>query len=593
VKARIAALAAVLAGAAALSTAVAIALEGGAAPARTSPVGALQTRQRAADVICSGPETLLAPVGGDAVDPRADLTVAAVVAPGQAPGAGLSTVRAELSPLATGPGAGARPSALLSTSVPAGRGAAAFAGTALERLAGPGATRLQMPQGTTSGVTAAVQTTVARRGDLRALVAHGCGTAGTDTWLVGGGTQTGRRGRLLLANPAPTPALVDVTVLGPEGPVRAPAGDGVVVPATGEVALLVDALAPGLERIAVHVRARTGRVVSTLHDTVLRGLVPGGADDVPAAHRPARRQVVPGVSVQSAPAGSAREAAALRELTPDRPGASAIRVAVPGREEGVVRVRLLGPEGEVQVPAEGVVAVPPGSVVDVPLTGVPDGTYGAVVESDVPVLAAALVGRAVRWSLLAGTGADPTGRAPPAEFGWSAAGTALDGTALVALPPTGAFSSRDAKVAVSADARAAAKQAADGASGRSARVQRALAREAALAVIKGGPVSSTLALTAAGRAGRVEVTVLNGKGEVRLRRLFAVAAGTTRAVRVIPGAAALLMAPAGGGAVVAATVVQATDAAGPLISVLPVTASGGAASSSVAPAGDPRLGLRR
>ncbi len=155
------------------------------------------------------------------------------------------------------------------------------------------------PQRVTSdgagALLAAAQVTLARAGDLRGLVTGACPTAVTDAWLVGGGTVPGRRGRLLLANPTPAPAVVDVFVSGPSGPVPLPTARGLVV-APGRVrAVLLDALAPGLERLAVHVVARSGRIAPVLHDSYLRGATPAGVDDVVAAAAPSRHAVVPGV----------------------------------------------------------------------------------------------------------------------------------------------------------------------------------------------------------------------------------------------------------------------------------------------------------
>ncbi len=138
----------------------------------------------------------------------------------------------------------------------------------------------------------------------------------------------GRRARLLLANPTPAPAVVDVRLAGPKGPVDVPSGRGLVV-APGRVrAVLLDAAAPGLGQLAVHVVARSGRVTSLLHDSWLRGAVPAGTDDVLPSAAPSRHVVVPGVVVL--PGGAAR-----------------LRVAATGSDDAVVRYHLLGPAGDV------------------------------------------------------------------------------------------------------------------------------------------------------------------------------------------------------------------------------------------------------
>jgi len=217
---------------------------------------------------------------------------------------------------------------------------------------------------------AAVQVTLARTGDLRGLAAGQCGAATADAWLVGGATTPGRRARLLLANPTPAPSVVDVRLAGPKGPVDVPSGRGLVV-APGRVrALLLDAAAPGLGQLAVHVVARSGRVTALLHDSWLRGAVPAGTDDVLPSAAPSRHVVVPGIVVL--PGGAAR-----------------LRIAATGSADAVVRYHLLGAAGDVQPPGPGVLTVPAGGVADVSLRWVRPGAYAAVLDADAPVAAAA------------------------------------------------------------------------------------------------------------------------------------------------------------------------------------------------------------
>jgi hypothetical protein len=236
-------------------------------------------------------------------------------------------------------------------------------------------------------------------------VAGACAGETSDAWLVGGGSAPGRRVRLLLANPTPAAALVDVLVAGPSGAVDAPAGRGLVV-APGRVrAVQVDALAPNLVRMAVHVVARRGRVAVLLHDSYLRGATPAGADDVPAAAAASRHAVVPGLVVPAVPAGGRTSAA--------------VRLVAPGRDDAVVHLHLSGPASDVQLPGAGVVIVPAGGVVDVPLTGLAPGAYAALADADVPIVAGAVVAAT-------GPATGPV-RAASADFGWAGATAPLQG----------------------------------------------------------------------------------------------------------------------------------------------------------------------
>jgi Family of unknown function (DUF5719) len=473
----------------------------------------------AAVPICPGPETLVAPPGGETVTPQGPVAVSALVQ-------GRTAVLGD-HPLVPGS------SGLGLVTVPR-----TVAGSiALQARPAPAGTADAGPS------MSLVQLGLARTGDTRGIAALACSTASTESWLVGGGTQVGRRGRLLLANPAPTAATVDVTLLGPRGVVPAPGAGGVVVPGRRQVALFVDALAPDLAVVAVHVQTRSGRVSAVLHDSWVRGTTAGGVDDVTAAAPAARIQFVPGVSVAPA-TGTALPAHATD------PGAVAVRVVNPGDDVAVARVHLVGSGPPVTLPG-GVVTVPARSVVDVPVTGVATGVYTAVVEADAPVVAGAVVGRGSAGSEAAGTAEAATlAGVPPAEFGWAASVEPGTTPALVALP------------SVTEDGSAT-------------------------------EVTATLSVTAPGRAAEVEVTQLDGRGTVLRTATLPVPAGSAAEQKLDAAAAGLRLRPAGAGApVVAAVVLSVPDAAGPLVSVLPVRWGPAGGGSRPAVVADGRVGLR-
>jgi hypothetical protein len=473
----------------------------------------------AAVPVCPGPQTLLAPAGGEPVAPGGPVSVGAAVE-------GAKTSPASRATLA------GRPLAVRDSTV----GILTLPRT----VAGP--VPLQAFRSAEAPPMSAVQLGLARRGDQRGLSALTCAIATTRSWLVGGGTQLGRRGLLVLSNPAATPSEVDVTVHGPHGPVQAPAGTGVVVPAQGQVALRVDALAPGLEAVAVLVRARRGRVSATLHDEYVRGLTPSGVDDVTVAAPPATRQVVPGVAVAPA-AGVAQPSSA------SGPGAVAVRVVNPGKADVVVRVTLLGAAGKA-IPSQGVVTLGAGEVRDVPLTDIPPGVYTAVVEGDLPVVAGAVVGRTVPGGQLVGSRAVVARRVPPAEFGWAASVEPLAGTTLVALPR---LAENGRRVGVRA----------------------------------------VLSVAAVGRAGSVKVVELDAAGRTLVTGTLAASAGSgsERALSTQAAAIRLQVVP-GSGSLVAALVLTVQDEAGPMVSVLPVRSGPTRSGARPQVIADARVGLR-
>jgi Family of unknown function (DUF5719) len=216
----------------------------------------------------------------------------------------------------------------------------------------------------------------------------------------------------------------------------------------------------------------------------------------------------------------------------------------------VARLHLLGPGGPV-IPAQSVVTVPAGSVVDVPVTDAPAGDYTAVVEADVPVLAGAVVGRTTPGGPLAGTPAGLGKTVPPSEFGWATSVEPLAGAALIALPAVGE---------------------------------------------SGGPASvgTRLAIGAPGAAAAVQVTEFDDKGAAARTEPLAVAAGSTSVVTLGSGTAGVRITSAAGSTspVVAALLLQVQDAAGPMLSVLPVRPGPAGAGARPAVVADTRVGLR-
>lgn len=459
--------------------------------------------------VCPGPETLVVPDGAQPVAPPAPVGFRAVAVPSRAGD------RFAAAPLAPAVPPGWTPEPLRDPGGVYGPGLALVAGGTTDR-AGAWSAGADSPSTSPDAPVGGLQVTLARTGDLRGLSARTCAEAGTHAWLVGGGSGSGRRARLLLANPAPGPAVVDVRLHGPAGPLAAPGTSALVVPAHGERALLLDALAPGQDRFAVEVVARSGRVLPTLYDSRLDGLAPAGTDDLVASAAPATRQLIPGLALEAGAAGTEP--------------AGAVQVLAPGREDAVVRVRLLGQDGVVR-PEQALVTVPAGGVAELPLRGVPAGVYTADVTADVPVVAAALVRRPA---------ARPGARAP-SELAWAPSATPLRAATAVALPADEAIRSR-------------------------------------------------IALSAAGSGGgRAELTTFgrDGSGTVRTVRLRP----DRSTVLSVPSDARGVLLRAVEGEVVAALVLTAADPAGELVSVAGLVAPAPARQGPVRAVQDRRPGL--
>lgn len=234
-------------------------------------------------------------------------------------------------------------------------------------------------------------TTRSTAGDLRGLLSDSCATPGTEFWFVGSGAVVGQRGRLYLSNSEPVPAQVDVTLYGPNGVIDAPSGRGVTIAAGQQQVLKLDALAPDVERFGIHVEVRQGRIAAAVRDQQVAGLTPRGADWVPAAASPSRRQVLPGVLPGE--------------------GERRLQVVVPGDTDAIVRVRLVGSDGSFVPSGLDVVEARAGRVTDIDLAPYTGGRAVAVaLTSDQPVTAGLLMrvgGGAAEVSEIAYTAAAP------------------------------------------------------------------------------------------------------------------------------------------------------------------------------------------
>lgn len=222
-------------------------------------------------------------------------------------------------------------------------------------------------RGSTAPGVVAAQTGRAVDGQGRGLASAACLAAGSSWWFLGGGAALGQLTRIVLVNPEASPALVDVTVHGPDGPVELPATRGIALTSRSQTVLRLDRLIPGVAAGAIHVTASSGRVAVGVSDARTDGLIGQGVDWVQPAAEPSRRAIVPGISE----GGGARE---LRLIAPVATATASIRVHTAAGS--FVPVGL------------GAVEVPVGRLVSVDLTRALEGQAATVeVTSDEPIVA--------------------------------------------------------------------------------------------------------------------------------------------------------------------------------------------------------------
>ena len=254
----------------------------------------------------------------------------------------------------------------------------AFSGDPLtqpQQLFAPAPTTDATPQ------IAGVQSQQLATESISGLATAACGEATTDTWLVGGSTQTGRTTLLFLTNPTEVAANVTVTVLGENGWVSGPGSSGIIVDPASQRIVSLAALAPNLDNPVVRVTSTGGQIVPTLQHSVIRTLLPDGVELISPGASPSSRLVIPGIRLSGMSSEHSSEGG---EVTID--SEPAIRVGVPGEQEATVTVTAYGVSG---APVAVKSTIPGGRVVELPFGSLGDGVYTLVVSATQPVVAAA------------------------------------------------------------------------------------------------------------------------------------------------------------------------------------------------------------
>jgi hypothetical protein len=208
------------------------------------------------------------------------------------------------------------------------------------------------------------------QGSARGLAASPCQRPSTESWLIGGASTVGRATSILLVNDDDRPAQVDLLVFGAGGEIASPGGSGIVVPARGRRGVRLVDLAPNQTVTAVHVIARSGRVVASALTTAAKGLIPLGMAILPTTQAETR-VIIPGVPANLA---SAR----LILVAPDA--------------DTVAQVALLTPDGAISPAGMDSISLTAGKVVSLDLTAALDGqAAGIAITSDSPVAAGVTV----------------------------------------------------------------------------------------------------------------------------------------------------------------------------------------------------------
>ncbi|UIJ34618.1 DUF5719 family protein [Allobranchiibius sp. GilTou73] len=239
-------------------------------------------------------------------------------------------------------------------------------GTTSTTLSGDRAMRLDTTGSLAPGSTATQYSYDSIR-SARGISVLQCTAPVQDAWVLAGGTEPGRVTRLVLANPGSSAITVAATVVGSAGRDPSSVAGTVIAPGRRTV-LTLGTLRSGSDP-AIHVTSSGGPVTIAAADVWMDGETQIGEETTGVSASPATTQVLPAVPV----------------LGP----APVVRVADPGTQDAVVRVRATASDGSIAT--EQVLTVAAGRTGSLTLRGLTRGDYGVQVLSDEPVVAAASV----------------------------------------------------------------------------------------------------------------------------------------------------------------------------------------------------------
>ena len=227
-----------------------------------------------------------------------------------------------------------------------------------------------------------------------------CEAPVTDAWYVGFSTNVGSHATLLLTNIDDVPATVDVGIYSDNASANPQAQNDVPVAPHTQVAVRLDAIAPALANVAVHVAATAGRIVPAVRYDVENGSIPLGVAWVPRADGPATSQTVPGIV--------------------DGDGVRRLVLAAPGDLDAVAKLTFVTPDGSFTPTGMDAIDVPAGQLTTVDLDkSLAKAAAAIVVTSTEPVVAGA------RMEL-------PLNQSGGSDVAFTAAAPALSGPTIVA-----------------------------------------------------------------------------------------------------------------------------------------------------------------
>lgn len=201
-----------------------------------------------------------------------------------------------------------------------------------------------------------------------------CAAPTPQAWFPGVGARPAHASTLQLTNPDPGPAIADITVLAPSGPVDAPSLRGIRVSGNTSTTIDLAEVVPRRTELSVQVVVSRGRLSSALLNRVETGDGKSSLQD------------------WLAPAAEPAESGLLLGL-PTGTGSRRLTLANPGTDETAVTVKIVSAQSTFTPEGFPEISVPPGASRSVELSAlleplIEDGASGLLIETAHPVAAA-------------------------------------------------------------------------------------------------------------------------------------------------------------------------------------------------------------
>lgn len=245
------------------------------------------------------------------------------------------------------------------------------------------------------------------------FAAANCQLPNNDFWIIGGSTETSREALLLLANPSPIDATVDLRVFTDLGEATVSGLSGISVLAKSSVVLPLSSFVPGSGKLAIHIQSQGAKLVGWLQQKSVRGTIEQGVDLIGSNPGASNNLVIPGFIVRGA-----KEIAELASIEENSDAGSFLRVFAPEGAQVTVQVVPADSEG---FGAVFVGEIASNTVEDFPISELEDGDYSVFISSDKPIFSALHAARATLEN-------------PTLDFAWINPAERLTSPRAIALP---------------------------------------------------------------------------------------------------------------------------------------------------------------